>query len=327
MPGARRLAKTMDSRSGARATSSRAIRCTSGASSTRWKSSKMRTAPCGAMPWSSRMNVSMTASRVGPVRLVSASIAAVVGANDGSTSRPAATRWLQERDPVAIVLVEPVPDRPQSRPAGEVREERGLAVAGIGEHEDDALVDLRGQPIEQPMTCQGLLAQRRRLDLRVLDRKAAHVVAVGSAGWCGGDRPSARADGDRRTVAGWVPMGALDGGANDTERSWRVSTGGSGSAMAAMVPKPAYPPVSCEVPCFRELWMTTGYGRLLGLVGEQRPERQRVHLAAVGRRDGQALEAALDVLEAERRRPAPASAHGSPAGTCSGRPGTRSPSA
>ncbi len=38
------------------------------------------------------MNVSMTASRVGPVRLVSASIAAVVGANDGSTSRPAATR-------------------------------------------------------------------------------------------------------------------------------------------------------------------------------------------------------------------------------------------
>ena len=94
IPGARRLAKTMVSRSGARATISRAMNWTSGASSTRWKSSKIRTAPYGAIVRSSRMKTSTTASRVGPLRLGSASIDAVFGANDGSTSRPAATRWL-----------------------------------------------------------------------------------------------------------------------------------------------------------------------------------------------------------------------------------------
>ena len=171
----------MVSRSGARATISRAMNWTSGASSTRWKSSKIRIAPYGAIERSSRMKTSTTASRVGPLRLGSASIDAVFGANDGSTSRPAATRWfsteIQSRSSSSS-RYQSVRSRVRPR---EVGEERGLAVPGVGQQQDDPLVDLRGEPVEEPMARQGLLAQRRRLDLRVLDRVAAHVVAVGSA--------------------------------------------------------------------------------------------------------------------------------------------------
>ena len=53
-----------------------------------------------------------------------------------------------------------------------------------------------GEPVEEPMARECLLAQRRRLDLRVLDRVAAHVVAVGSADAGERDGPFAWADGD-----------------------------------------------------------------------------------------------------------------------------------
>ena len=83
----------------------------------------------------------------------------------------------EERDPVPILLVHPVPERPEARPTGEVGEERGLAVARVGDHEDDAVVDLDVQPVEQPMARQRLLAERRALNLADLDRVAAHTVA------------------------------------------------------------------------------------------------------------------------------------------------------
>ena len=171
------------------------------------------------------MKTSMTASRVGPVRLVSASIAAVFGANARVGLTAGGDEVVQERDPVAVVLVEAIPERAKSRSTGEVGEERGLAVAGIGEDEDDPVVDLRGEPIEQPMTRQRLIPQRRRLDLRVLDRIAAHVVAVGSAALCGGDRRSARADGNRQTVA--CAMDGL-GGLWPRERYGSLASGVNG---------------------------------------------------------------------------------------------------
>ena len=83
----------------------------------------------------------------------------------------------EERDPVAVFLVHPVPERPEAGPAGEVGEERRLAVAGVGDHEHDAVVDLDVEPVEQAVARQRLLAERRALDLADLDRVAAHTVA------------------------------------------------------------------------------------------------------------------------------------------------------
>ena len=129
IPGARRLANTMVSRSGARATISRAMNWTSGASSTRWKSSKIRTAPYGAIVRSSRMKTSTTVSRVGPLE-------ARVGEHRRRVRRERRIDFAARRDqvvehgdPVPVVFVEAVPQRPQPGPAREVGEERGLAVA------------------------------------------------------------------------------------------------------------------------------------------------------------------------------------------------------
>ena len=55
----------------------------------------MSTAPRSAIDGSSRRKTSVAASRVGPPIDRSPSIAADVGANPGSCSRPAAMRWLR----------------------------------------------------------------------------------------------------------------------------------------------------------------------------------------------------------------------------------------
>ena len=103
----------------------------------------------------------------------------------------------EERDPVAVVVVEAIPERPQPRPPREVGEERRLAVAGVGEDEDHPVVDLGGEPVEEPVARERLVAQRRTLDLRGLDRVPVHPVAVGSMRHRTGCR---RAPGRRRPV-------------------------------------------------------------------------------------------------------------------------------
>ena len=47
-----------------------------------------------------------------------------------------------ETNPVAIPSVEPKPEGAETGSAGEVREERGLAVAGFGDDEDGSIVEI-----------------------------------------------------------------------------------------------------------------------------------------------------------------------------------------
>ena len=168
--GGRRLAKTIDSRSGPRATISRAIRRMSATSSARWKSSRMSAAPSVAIAGSSSRKVSIASSRVGPPGSRERRMPAVRGANSGSNSRPAETRWARKPDPVAILLVDPVPDRSKPGAPREVGQESRLAVAGVGDDEHDPAVDLDVEPVEQPHPRQRLVAERRCLDLSRLDR-------------------------------------------------------------------------------------------------------------------------------------------------------------
>ena len=78
----------------------------------------------------------------------------------GIVLAPGRDEVVQEGDPVPVVLVEAVPERAQAGSLREVGEQRRLAVAGIREHEDDPVVDLGGQPIEQPAACERVVAQR-----------------------------------------------------------------------------------------------------------------------------------------------------------------------
>ena len=86
----------------------------------------------------------------------------------------------QERDPVPVLIVEPIPQGPQPRPLREIREEGGLAVTRIGEDQDHAMMDLGGQPVEEAISGESLVTQRRPLDFRRLDRVPVHSVASGS---------------------------------------------------------------------------------------------------------------------------------------------------
>ena len=90
---------------------------------------------------------------------------------------------MEHRDPVAVVGIESVPERPHPRAPSEIGEECRLAIPGVGEDEDDAAVDLGAQPVQQAWSFQRLVAERWTLDLRVLDRVAADLVAqVGTPG-------------------------------------------------------------------------------------------------------------------------------------------------
>ena len=87
-----------------------------------------------------------------------------------------------EPDPVAVPAVEPKPEHTEARSAREVREEGRLPVAGLGDQQDGAPVDLDRKPLEQPVARQRLLAERWRLHLADLDRVLGHGPEVPSRG-------------------------------------------------------------------------------------------------------------------------------------------------
>ena len=105
------------------------------------------------------------------------------------------------------------------------------------------MVDLGGDPIEQPVTGQRLVAKRRPLDFRGLDRDTRSyrrgLQADGpTAGW-----PGPTATGRPRSVR---VAGETWGGANDTDGSRWVSTEVSGPDMAAIMAALAHPSISCD---------------------------------------------------------------------------------
>ncbi len=115
----------------------------------------------------------------------------------------------EEGAPAAILRVHPVPQGPQVSPPREVSQQRRLAIAGLGDDEHDAVVDLDVQPIEKPMAGEGFLPQQRSLDLPRLDREPAHdTLRCPSDEGRRFDRRSARTDGYR-----------------SSDRSRRVGTG------------------------------------------------------------------------------------------------------
>ena len=123
-------------------------------------------------------------------------------------------------------------------PPREVGEEGRLAVPGIGQDEDDAAVDLGAQPIQQPRTFERLVAERRTLHLRQLDRVAVDLGRAAGRSLAAPIRPppGPTAIGDRSMTGREVD--ASRAGANDRERSRGVSTtgsGGMGVPHAAMV--------------------------------------------------------------------------------------------
>ena len=112
--------------------------------------------------------------------------------------------------------------------------------------QDDPLMDLRGEPVEEPMARQGLLAQRRRLDLRVLDREAAHVVAVGSADLRGDGGSPTGTDRDGRALARSLPDA---GQRRPGERYGALALGVNGqirTGHAGMVTTDPHPSLICD---------------------------------------------------------------------------------
>ena len=134
----------------------------------------------------------------------------------GSTAR--GDEVMQDGDPVAIGLVEAVPDRPESGPAGEVREQRRLAVARLGDHEDQPMVDLRVEPLEEPIAGERFVPEDRGLDLGRLDREGVHVRGARDGVRWRLDRRSARTDRDGHAVPGSALAGDARSGVGRRER-------------------------------------------------------------------------------------------------------------
>ena len=84
---------------------------------------------------------------------------------------------VQERDPVPVVVVEPVPEGPHPAAPREIGQQRRLAVARVGQEHRDPAVDLHPQPVEQARTLQRLVPQRGSLHLLELDGVAVDLVA------------------------------------------------------------------------------------------------------------------------------------------------------
>ena len=168
----------------------------------------------------------------------SLSSAAVVGANAGIVLASGGDEVAQERDPVAVVVIEPVPEGPEPGPPREVGQERRLAVAGVGEDEDHPVMDLGREPIEQAVAGQGLVAQRRTLDLRGLDRIPVHSVARAP---CGDGPAAAGRQGRRRpapTVGRWAVAATGEAARTIRSGSREVSTEVSGPGMRAIMAAP-----------------------------------------------------------------------------------------
>src|SRR5439155_24336829 len=87
------------------------------------------------------------------------------------------------------MAVEPIPQRAEARSPREVREQGRLAVAGLGDNEQDAVMNLCGEPVEEPVPGQRLVTERWALNLRRLDRVASDaavvpsVLVAGRGGW------------------------------------------------------------------------------------------------------------------------------------------------
>ena len=177
--GVRRLEMITDSPSGTRAMKSRMKRRTSCASSTEWKSSKMMAI---RLPSSSVGNSSTsparTCSRVATLGSSVSRTETTAPPNDGLRWRSAATRWWAN-------AAQSRSSSSKSKPRGldacrscPVREDGRLAVAGLGGDQDDAVVDLRVEPVQQAIAAKDPLGERRALDLRQLDREARHCAAA-----------------------------------------------------------------------------------------------------------------------------------------------------
>jgi hypothetical protein len=146
-------------------------------------------------------------------------------------------------DPVAVVVVKPIPERPQPCAAREVGEQRGLAIAGIGQDEDDALIDLGGQPVEETVARQRLVPESGTLDFRELYGVAVHPVAVGSMRHRTGPGMP-RAGDDRCPHPGLLGREGW-GGANDTD--WPLGVQRATASGHGPLARVAHPPVSCDL--------------------------------------------------------------------------------
>ena len=104
------------------------------------------------------------------------------GAEVGNVNPDRRDEVRQEADPVAVAAIQPIPEHSDAGSAGEVREQRRLAVAGLGDEEHDPAMDLDRQPLEEAVAGERLVAQRGRLDLADLDRVLGHLAEVASGG-------------------------------------------------------------------------------------------------------------------------------------------------
>jgi hypothetical protein len=89
---------------------------------------------------------------------------------------------VEQDGPVAVGLVQPVPETSDPGAPAEIGEKGGLAVAGIGHDQDEAGVDPDMEPVEEPVAPERLLGEERWLDLALLDRVA---VDLEPSGWRG----------------------------------------------------------------------------------------------------------------------------------------------
>ena len=170
-----------------------------GASSTRWKSSKIRTPPPACDVGSSRMNASSCLAH-GPPPAPSKERRRRRARSPDRARGPAATRWCrsvtQSRSSGSSRY-----HRVRSRSRREVGEQRRLAVTGVGEDQDDSAMDLDPQPVEQARSFERLVAERRTLDLRRSGSGSRCLRRSG--GHSAGRRRLARASrtyGDRRPL-------------------------------------------------------------------------------------------------------------------------------
>ena len=182
MGGSRRLAKTKDMRSGPRVSSSRTTCRMSAESSTRWKSSKTMALGSGGSAdelaeerLEHRLERRRRRGGLGQQRSRRCPELGQVDANRGDQVG-------DEARPVAVPAIEAKPQHPQSGAPREIGKQRRLAIARLGGQQDGPTMDLDGQPVEQAIARERLLAQRRCLDLADLDRELGHRAEGPSGG-------------------------------------------------------------------------------------------------------------------------------------------------